>query len=78
MTGTAQTPQISAIYFDANGIIQSENNIIIIPWSKSFVIKSDVPAITFQTAVANATPNKTITAKIIVGGVVKFQQTGMV
>jgi len=49
-------------------------NPITLPCLIPVIINNNVPAITFQTAVANATPNQTITAKIIVGGVDKKQQ----
>jgi hypothetical protein len=79
LTGTAsgQFAKISVIYFAANGTAQSESAITL-PWSKSVTINNDVPAITLQTTVSNATQGQTITAKIIVGGVVKIQETATV
>lgn len=79
LTGTAsgQFANISVIYFAANGIAQSESSVKL-PWSKSVTINNDVRAITFQSTVSNATPGQTITAKIIVGGVVKLQETATV
>lgn len=76
LTGTA-TGNISAIYFGASGSALSESAITL-PWSKSVVINDNVAAITFSTAVSNASPSQTITAKIIVGGVVKLQETATV
>lgn len=79
LTGNAsgQFANISAIYFSSVGDAESENTITL-PWSKSVTINNNVPAITFQTAVSNAIPGQTITAKIIVGGVVKLQETATV
>lgn len=76
LTGTA-SGNINAIYFGESGAALSESAIVL-PWSKSVTINDNVPAITLSTAVSNATPNQTLTAKIIVGGVVKVQQTATV
>ncbi len=76
LTGTA-IGNISAIYFGSSGSALSENAITL-PWSKSVVINDNVPAVTFSTVVSNGTPNQTITAKIIVGGMVKIQETATV
>lgn len=76
-TASGQFARISVIYFDASGTAQSESSVTL-PWSKSVIINNNVPAITLQTAVSNATPGQTITAKIIVGGVVKRQETATV
>ena len=79
LTGTAsgQFTRISAIYFSATGTAESENTIKL-PWSKSITINNNVAAITFQATVSNASQGQTITAKLIVGGVVKLQQTATV
>jgi len=79
LTGTAsgQFTNISVIYIAASGTALSEDKITL-PWSKTLKINDNVAAITFQTAVSGATPNQTITAKIIVGGVVKVQETALV
>ena len=76
-TASGQFAKISVIYFTSNGTAQSESSVTL-PWSKSVIINNDVPAVTLQTAVSNATQGQTITAKIIVGGVVKRQETATV
>jgi hypothetical protein len=76
-TASGQFANISVIYFAANGTAQSESSVTL-PWFKSVIINNDVSAITLQAAVSNATPGQTITAKIIVGGVVKLQETSTV
>lgn len=46
-----------------------------LPWSKEIVVQNSVTTVTLNSAVIGATPGKTITAKIYVGGVVKKEQT---
>lgn len=46
-----------------------------LPWTKEIVAQSGPFAATMNCSVSGATPGKTITAKIYVGGVVKKEQT---
>lgn len=49
-----------------------------LPWSKEIVVQNSLIPVSFSSAVIGATPGKTITAKIYVGGVVKKEQTATV
>ncbi len=79
VTGTAagQFTNIGIIYLDANGTAATEDTPSL-PWFKNVVIDKSVRAITLNVSVSNAQQGQLITAKIIVGGVVKRDYTATV
>ena len=71
-TGTFDATFITASGTGANEVPNS------LPWSKEFVIQNGVNAVLINSAVIGATPGKTITTKIYVGGVEKKSETATV
>lgn len=73
ITGNA-TGTFDATYITGSG---SGSNVrpTSLPWSKEIVVQAGVGGVSISSAVTGATPGKTITAKIYVGGVVKKEQT---
>jgi len=71
-TGTFDATYITGSGSGANEIPAS------LPWSKEIVLQNSVTTVSFNAAVIGATPGKTITAKIYVGGLVKKEQTATV
>jgi len=67
----------SVTYTGATGATQSASGMTL-PWSVALTVDPTVASVTFSTIVSNATPTKTITAKIIVGGVVKRNVSAVV
>lgn len=71
-TGTFDATYITGAGTGANDIPTS------LPWSKEVVIQAGITGVVFNSAVIGATPGKTITSKIYVGGVVKKEETAIV
>ncbi len=71
-TGTFDATYITGSGAGANEIPTS------LPWSKEVVMQTGISGVLFNCAVIGATPGKTITSKINVGGVVKKEQTATV
>ncbi len=71
-TGTFDATYITGSGSGANEIPAS------LPWSKEIVVQNSVTTVTFNSAVIGATPGKTITSRIYVGGVVKKEETATV
>lgn len=76
ITGNA-TGTFDATYITGSGSGANETPASL-PWSKEIVAQNSVTTVSFNSAVIGATPGKTITAKIYVGGVVKKEQTATV
>lgn len=76
ITGNA-TGTFDATYITASGSGTNETPTSL-PWSKEIIVQNSVTTVSFNAAVIGATPGKTITAKIFVGGVVKKEQTATV
>jgi len=76
ITGNA-TGTFDATYITASGSGANETPASL-PWSKEIVVQNSVTTVSFNAAVIGATPGKTITAKIYVGGIVKKEQTATV
>lgn len=76
ITGNA-TGTFDATYTAASGAGANEAPTSI-PWSKEVVIQNGVDGVIISSAVIGATPGKTITTKIYVGGVVKVSETATV
>lgn len=76
ITGSA-TGSFDTTYISSSG--SGENEIFTaLPWSKEFTADASVSGITLQAAVSGAVPGQTISAKILVGGVVKREGIGVV
>lgn len=76
LTGNA-TGTFDATYITGSGT--GANTVpTALPWSKEVVFQAGVVSVVFSSAVTEATPGKTITAKIYVGGVVKKEQSATV
>lgn len=76
ITGNA-TGTFDATYISASGAGANEAPTSI-PWSKEVVIQNGVTGVIINSAVIGATPGKTITTKIYVGGVEKKSETATV
>lgn len=76
ITGTA-TGTFDFSYITASGAATNEQPTSI-PWSKEIVIQAGVTGVYFNSSVFSATPGKTITSKIYVGGVEKKSETATV
>ena len=76
ITGNA-TGTFDATYITGSGSGTNEKPASL-PWSKEIVLQNSLTTVTLNSAVLQATPGKTITAKIYVGGVVKKEQTATV
>ena len=76
ITGNA-TGTFDATYITGSG--SGANEIpTALPWSKEIVIQNGFSQVGINAAVLGATPGKTITAKIFVGGVEKKSETATV
>lgn len=71
-TGTFDATYITGSGTGANAVPTA------LPWSKEVVIQAGIISVGLSSAVIGATPGKTITAKIYVGGVVKKEQSATV
>lgn len=71
-TGTFDTTIIAA---SGSGLNETPKSL---PWSKEIIAQAGVNILSFNAIVIGATPGKTITAKLFVGGVVKNEQTEIV
>lgn len=76
ITGNA-TGTFDATYITASGSGANATPTAL-PWSKEIVVQTGVTTVSFNAAVIGATPGKTITAKIYVGGLAKKEQTATV
>lgn len=76
ITGNA-TGTFDATYITGSGSGANETPTAL-PWSKEIVLQSGITTVTINSAVIGATPGKTITTKIYVGGVVKNSETATV
>ena len=76
ITGNA-TGTFDATYITGSGSATNEIPTAL-PWSKEIVIQNGFSQVGINAAVLGATPGKTITAKIFVGGVEKKSETATV
>ncbi|WP_017258157.1 MmpS family transport accessory protein [Pedobacter arcticus] len=76
ITGNA-TGTFDATYITGSGSGANEAPTAL-PWSKEIVVQAGIAKVIINSAVIGATPGKTITTKIFIGGVVKKEQSAVV
>lgn len=76
ITGNA-TGNFDATFITGSGAASNETPTTI-PWSKEVVMQNGNNSVSFSAGVGGATPGKTITTKIYVGGVEKKSETATV